>query len=108
MPRANASPRFAADVIRGARAHRRTSIVWRFAAAAAMVLMIVGGTYAAAWKVRQHRAEALRAERQGIERELQQVKAIADRAKPIVVLENGDTRLIVNHENPKETPRFYY
>ena len=38
----------------------------------------------------------LRAEHQRIESELQQVKAIADDATPVIVLENDDTRMVVD------------
>jgi len=44
---------------------------------------------------RHQRLDALRAEHQRIETELQQVKALADDPRPVVVLENGDTRVIV-------------
>ena len=69
-----------------------------------MVLMIIAGTYAASLRQRQHRLESLRAERQRIELDLQRVKALADQSQPVVVLENGDTRLIVNHQDPKPQP----
>lgn len=107
LPRATASPRFASDVMRAVRA-RRPQMAWRFAAVTAMVLIIIAGTYTAALRQRQHRLEALRAERQRIETELQRVKAIADHAQPVVVLESGDTHLIVNKDNPRERPLFYY
>lgn len=73
-----------------------------------MVLMIVAGLQISAARQRHQRLETLRAERQRIETELQQIKAIADESKPVVVLENGDTRLVVNRENPKQTPQLFY
>jgi hypothetical protein len=48
---------------------------------------------------------AIRAESQQIATELRQVKAKADEAEPIVVLENGDTRVIV--ANQESTPIYY-
>jgi Tfp pilus assembly protein PilO len=86
----------------------RPQVRWRLAAVTVMLLIIVAGTYATAMRQRQHRLEALRAERQQIESELQRVKAIADQAQPFVVLESGDARLIVNRDNPKQQPLFYY
>jgi len=73
-----------------------------------MVVMIIAGTYAAAQRQRQQRLASLRAEHQRIEMELQRVKAIADQSQPVVVLENGDTRLIVNRDNPKQRPQLFY
>ncbi|HEY6843533.1 MAG TPA: hypothetical protein VI391_05145 [Thermoanaerobaculia bacterium] len=87
---------------------RRVMHVWRFAAATAMVLMIVAGLQIHAARVRQHRLESLRAERQRIESELQQIKAMADESKPVVVLESGDARLVVNRQNPQQTPQLFY
>ena len=108
LPRATASPRFKSDVMRRVGENRRTRVVWRLAAVTAMVLMIIAGTYAATLHQRQQRLETLRAERQRIEMELQRVKALADQSQPVVVLENGDTHLIVNHQDPKQNPLFYY
>jgi hypothetical protein len=108
LPRATASPRFTSDVLRATRDHRRTRAVWRLAAVTAMVLMIIAGTYAASLRQRQQRLASLRVERQRIESELRRVKAIADQTQPVVVLESGDTHLIVNRENPKERPLLYY
>jgi type II secretory pathway component PulM len=75
------------------------------AAAYVMVFAILVGTYAASIRHerRQQKLEELRAEQQRIESDLRQVKAIADEAQPVVVLENGDTHVIVdlkqNHES---------
>jgi septal ring factor EnvC (AmiA/AmiB activator) len=73
-----------------------------------MVLIIIAGTYAASLRQRQQRLQSLRAEHQRIEMELQRVKAIANESQPVVVLENGDTRLIVNRDNPKQQPPLFY
>ena len=108
LPRAKASPRFKPEVMRRAGEHRRTRVVWRLAAVTAMVLMIIAGTYAASLRQREHRLESLRAERQRIELDLQRVKALADQSQPVVVLENGDTRLIVNHHDPNPQPELLY
>ncbi len=65
-------------------------------AATAMVVILLVGTYAASvHRERQQRMQALRAEQQQIKSELHRVKAIADEAQPVVVLENGDTRVIL-------------
>ena len=75
-------------------------------AATAMTLIIVVGTYAASVRhERRQRINALLAERKQIESELRQVKAIADEAQPVVVLENGDTRVIVANQQSK--PIYY-
>ncbi len=59
--------------------------------------MLVVGTYVASvHRARQHRMETLRAEQRQIKSELRQVKAMADDVQPVVVLENGDTRVIVD------------
>jgi hypothetical protein len=108
LPRVTASPRFTSDVLRAVRSRHASRVAWRFAAVTAMVLMIIAGTYAAALRQRQERLQSLRAERQRIEMELHRVKAIADHSQPVVVLENGDTRLIVNRENPKQRPQLFY
>lgn len=108
LPRATASPRFTSDVLRAVRTRHAARAVWRVAAVTAMVLMIIAGAYAAALRQRQQRLESLRTERQRIEMELQRVKVIANQSQPVVVLENGDTRLIVNHENPKQRAQLFY
>jgi hypothetical protein len=82
-------------------------------AALAMTLTLVVGIYAASvHRERQQRIEALRAERQRIERELRQVKAVVDDVQPVVVLENGDTRVIVdlndNHNANRQTKLIYH
>ena len=108
LPRATASPRFTSDVLRAAREHNKVRVAWRLAAVTAMVLMIIAGTYAASLRQREQRLQSLRAERQRIEMDLRRVKAIADQSQPVVVLESGDTRLIVNHEDPNPQPQLLY
>lgn len=73
-----------------------------------MVLIIVAGLQVHAARERQHRLDSLRAERQRIESELQQIKAMADESKPVVVLESGDARLVVNRENPQQATQLFY
>ena len=107
LPRATASPRFTSEVLTAIRA-RRVMHIWRFAASTAMVLIVAAGLQIYAARQRQHRLESLRAERQRIETELQQIKVMADQSKPVVVLESGDARLIVNRNNPKQSPQLFY
>ena len=105
LPRTNASPRFTSDVLRRVRSSAsrtatddtlRDRPAFRFAAAFAMMLCVALLAYqTAAVHERHQRLDALRAEHQRIETELQQVKALADDPRPVVVLENGDTRVIV-------------
>jgi hypothetical protein len=112
LPRVTASPRFTSDVLRRSAgsqpAPSRLRVGSTFAAVTAMVLMIIAGTYAAALRQRQERLASLRAERQRIEMELQRVKTLANQSQPVVVIESGDTRLIVNRQDPKQSPLFYY
>ena len=107
LPRAAASPRFKSNVLRATRvAGEQPRGVWRMVAATAMMLLLVIGTYGASLhRQRQQRIRAMRAESQQIASELRQVKAKADEAEPIVVLENGDTRVIV--ANQQSTPIYY-
>jgi hypothetical protein len=75
-------------------------------AATAMTLMLVAGSYAASIRRERQRMNALRAERRQIESELRRVKAAADEIQPLVVLENGDTRVIVDL-NQQSKPTYY-
>jgi hypothetical protein len=98
LPRTNASPRFTSEVLRRAASQDdlRGRHPFRFAAAFALMLCVAVLSYEAAVIHQRHqRLDALRAEHQRIETELQQVKAIADDPRPVVVLENDDTRVIV-------------
>ena len=112
LPRTTASPRFTFDVLRRGAGSQpalsRLRVGSTFAAVTAMVLMIVAGTYAVSLRQRQQRLQSLRAEHQRIEMELQRVKTIANESQPVVVLENGDTSLIVNRDNPKQQPPLFY
>ena len=99
LPRTNASPRFTSDVLRRLHEAKRSPqprLPFRLAAAFAMMLCVALVSYEAATVHQRHqRLEALRAEHQRLQRELQQVKALADETRPVVVLENADTRVIV-------------
>lgn len=75
----------------------------RLAMSFAMMLVIVVGLYAGHVQKQHARMDALRAEHHKIETELKQVKAITDEAKPVVVLENGDTRVIVDLNQSQQT-----
>ena len=52
---------------------------------------------------KQERLAALRAEQRRIESELRHVKAMADDVPPVVVLENNDTRVIVDLDRTQKT-----
>ncbi len=99
LPRTNASPRFTSDVVRRLEARRNNGyarVAWRFAAAVAMALCVAVLAFESSTvHARHQRLDALRAEHQRIETELQQVKALADDPRPVVVLENDNTRVIV-------------
>lgn len=98
LPRTTTSPRFASDVMRAVRAHEepsRARFFWKFATSFAMVLILVAGMVVQRQK-EARQIESLRAEHRRIETELKQVKAIADEAQPVVVLDNGETRVIVD------------
>jgi len=74
-------------------------------------MILAVGLYAvSAQRVKaQQRMQALRVERQRIESDLQQVKATVDDTQPVVVLQNGDTRVIVQPSNPyQQTKQVYY
>ena len=108
LPRVTTSSRFAADVARAVRQARAPVVLaWRLAAAYAMVFVLLVGTYAASIRhERRQKLDELRAERQRIESDLRQVKAITDEAQPVVVLQNGDTHVIVDLKQKQEA--IYY
>ena len=119
LPRTTASPRFTSDVLRNVgRASARLNsdelkpvlhFPWRMLAATAMMLILVAGMYATSvHRERRERINALRAEHQRIESELQRVKAVAEEAQPVVVLENGDTRVIVDVKQSQRSNPIYY
>lgn len=99
LPRTNASPRFTSDVLHRLEERRnngRALVAWHYVAALAMMLCVAVLAFETSTvHARRQRLDALRAERQSIETELQQVKAIADDPRPVVVLENDNTRVIV-------------
>lgn len=103
LPRTNASPHFTSEVLRKARDGRYVTgrragglYTFRFAAAFALMLCVAALAYETAIVHQRHqRLDALRAEHERIETELQQVKALAADQRPVVVLENADTRVIV-------------
>jgi len=79
--------------------------------ACAMAMILVVGLYAGVSAQREkQKLNALRAERQRIETELQRVKAIAYDTQPVVVLQNGDTRVIMQTpDSPyQQTKQVYY
>ena len=85
---------------------QRPRVAWRLVAATAMTLLLVFGSYGASLRhQRQQRIRALRAESRQIASELQRVKEKAGESQPIVVLENGSTRVIVSNEQSK--PIYY-
>ena len=101
LPRATASPAFTTDVLRKVRQTRTTAprFVWRFAAAFAMVVCLVGVVQVSVLQRehQQQRMRAMRAEQQQIQAELAAVRKLATEAEPVVVLENDNGgRLIVD------------
>lgn len=108
LPRLTTSPRFASDVLRAVRTAQEPARApmawWRVATSCAMVVLVVFGIYAGSMQYqKQQRLEALRAEHRRLETELQQVKAMADDAPPVVVLDKGDTRVIVDLNRTQQT-----
>ena len=98
LPRTNASPRFTSDVLR--RLEQRNGsharVTWRFAAVLTMAILVMGIALQTREIHQRHaRLAALRLERQQLAAELQQVKSNVDDPRPVVVLENADTRVIV-------------
>jgi hypothetical protein len=81
----------------------------RFMAVTSLMLILVAGAYATSiHRQRLERIRTLRAEHQRIESELQRVKEVTDDAQPAVVLENGDTRVIVDVKQNRQTKPIYY
>lgn len=102
LPRAKASPGFTSEVMREARRDqqvaRRAPFVWRMAAAAAMVVCLVGVVQFAIVQYQRHQqVETLRAEQEKIQADLAAVKQMAAESEPTVVLENDrGTRVIMD------------
>ncbi len=70
-------------------------------AATATMLILVAGGYATSVHRERQKINALRVEQRQLQSELRRVKAIADEVEPVVVLENGDMRVIVDlNEQP--------
>lgn len=82
----------------GAGPARETRPAWRIAAAFAVVaFLLLGVQFAVVRHAERERVEALRAERQELEAELEAVKRLAQDAEPVVVLENDEgTRVILD------------
>ncbi|HET7435058.1 MAG TPA: hypothetical protein VFN10_10150 [Thermoanaerobaculia bacterium] len=102
LPRAKASSRFSSDVLRRIRndeAQQPRFALWfggwRAATALALTLFLLVAVQASLNLREQHRLAALRAEHQRIEADLAAVKKLASDADPVVVLENDDTRVVV-------------
>lgn len=113
LPRTNASPAFTREVMGKARVadhEPARPFVWRIAAAFAMAACLMVVVQLAVMQQRQHdRTLALREERQRIEAELAAVKKIADRAEPMVVLENdGGTRVILDLDSAVQPASLNY
>jgi hypothetical protein len=77
-------------------------------AIAFVMIVLLAGAYATSVHRERQRLQALRAEHQRIETELQRVKAFADEVQPVVVLENGDTRVIVDVKQNQQSNPIYY
>lgn len=80
----------------------------RFMAVVSVMLILGAGVYGASLHRQRQRIKALRAEQQQIQSELQRVKQVANQAQPVVVLENGDTRVIVDMKQHQQTNPIYY
>ena len=103
LPRVTTSPRFVSEVMQNV---GRTSVrlpILRLAASFAMMIVLAVGIYATHHRQEVQRLESMRAEHRRIETELNQVKAITDETQPIVVLENGDTRVVVDLNQTHQT-----
>lgn len=89
------------QAVQAGRASARVPIL-RLAASFAMMIVLAVGIYATHRRQEVQRLESMRAEHRRIESELNQVKAITD-APPVVVLENADTRVIVDLNQTHQT-----
>ena len=78
----------------------------RLAVSFATLVLVAGIGAASLHRYRHTRLDALRAEHQRIESDLRQVKASAASIKPVIVLENDDTRVIVAPDQ-QSTPVYY-
>ena len=99
LERVTAPPRFTSETLRKLLAEVAPRPRWRLVAATAMTVMLVAGTYAASvHRARNERMAMIRAKRQRIESELRDVKALAREVHPVVVLENAQTRVIIDDQ----------
>ena len=80
----------------------------RFMTVASVMLILAAGGYGMSLHRQRQRIKAMRVERQQIESELQRVKQVANQTQPVVVLENGDTRVIVDVKQSQQTNPIYY
>ena len=109
LPRASASPHFTSKVLVAVRTSGRRTFTWRTAAAlAATLCLVVVFAHAAFTVAQEQKLRVLRAEHRQIQSELEQVKAIADEAAPVIVLENDDTRVVVDVADRRPNPQPMY
>lgn len=110
LPQTKASPAFTSDVMRRIRQERCARrdwrpVTWRASAALAMaacLAVLVHGAITV--HAQRQRADALRAEHQQLEVELERVKKIASDADPVVVLEDGrGTRVIIDFDEDRHS-----
>ena len=104
LPKTAASPRFTHDVLTAVRDERPRPFLFRLAATAATLLIAAGVYTANVERGRRAQSEALREEHRRIESALEQVKRTAAETEPLVVLENGDTKVIIEN---KSEPVYY-
>jgi Tfp pilus assembly protein PilN len=99
LPRTNASPAFTREVMRKARGNGegvRRPLVWRMAAAFAMAACLLAAVQLGVMQHRQReRTIALRAEQQQLVADLDDVKKIAEKSEPVVVLENDQGTQVI-------------
>ena len=89
LPRVKASPAFKSEVFRAMETQRRPAFAWRFAAAFAMTVVLIGVVQMGVLQYRrQQQIQTLRAEQQKIQAELAAVKKSVGETEPVVVLEN--------------------
>ena len=89
--------------MRGVRRQQR--IVWQLLTATTVMLILVAGAYGASLHRHRQRVREVRAQLPQLRSELHRVKAIANQVRPVVVLENGQTRVIL--ANQPSRPIYY-
>jgi uncharacterized small protein (DUF1192 family) len=119
LPRTSASQRFTSDVLRAVRrsrdeqpiGKRRLALSWKLSVAFAVALsLVVVVRLAVVQQAHENRLRDLRAEHHRIEAELAKVKeAATDAAEPVVIIEDGNTRYIVDlgSQDGSVTPASY-